>query len=1060
MFEREVDTSALLAFVLSDEHFVSVLGAEGIALYEARSQKQLGAQNDPTFSRTQLASQQDLIQRLIPEDRARLNARLLDLRAGKISRLTDRVRALQKETSTAGQATELDSHSPFQVFDITIDDARSYPGIHGLVLRAKDVTQDAEHQAIRSGAADGHVFRDGLARRLDSIEVPALEANISPVLAEMAGWNAATVAQLSLTFRGTEHLWHWNQDGALTQDRRIAGPAQTQAQGSLSRPNVSVVRSVVGSVPDSEQNWLGDALVLACSTAQFGEGISVRITLGWPQAFEREINRSILELPKYIRLIASPLIRLTTEWANQAQGRRFETMVSQLSDVLVIWTPDGRISYASPSIFSLSGITPEEFGSISSTFPKIPEEILHEILSLKPAESSGVRQVEMLHLDRTRRVAEIVTVNLLDDPLVEGYLTTGRDVTARVIEQEQRLRKDQLSTAVANISRRFVDGSSKTFDVNLHLALEDLGSYAGTDRVLLWQPDDHDVFVVTHEKSRHGARNLGHLIEPLPLHRLNGLLPELLTGEVQVAVRGGSHDLFVHQIEAPGPIQLGAALVSAMFNEGKLIGLLMMSSIIGENGSIHLLDELVSPETRSAVRVVSELLSHHISREAAARSLEYHATHDALTGLVNRRQLLVQCETLMQRAQRQSSGLAVLFLDLDDFKAVNDTLGHEVGDQLLIKVAEILRGLAKEGDVVSRLGGDEFVIVVESSDAVEAATGWGARLKSALDIAFELGNHSISVRTSIGAMVNEARAVLDFTPSELLRKADIAMYRAKADGGNRFELFTDHMESTTRRRFELQAELRLAIVQQQFKLAYQPILRLSDGLIEGCEALVRWFHPTQGVIQPDEFIELCESSGLIGDLGAWVIQKAAEDLGAWVQSGLVDNDFWVAINASPLQMTDSRIVDLIVEACRREGISGSQLCVELTESTLINRDKVVPTLNALKSCGIPTSIDDFGTGFSSLSYLRDLPIDTLKIDRSFLVHIETESRDLAMVRALVALAHELGLEVVAEGIETEGQLALLTEMGCESGQGWLFSKAVPAERFVQFVAAASKKLAW
>jgi diguanylate cyclase (GGDEF)-like protein/PAS domain S-box-containing protein len=1055
-----VDSSALLSYLLGEDQVVSVLGDGGRPLYLARSRDLLGLREafdgiEPARS----ASEPTLLQNLVPTDRSKVIGQVIDLYAGRITEITTKVRALHQDGT-------------LRIFDLTINDARTITGIGGLVLRAIDVTKVVESQTLRHELASAEEFCQELALRLESLPVDRLQESIAGILAEMAGWNAATDVRLEAIIDTQHYVWEWCQRGTIH-----AGQVSEDRHRPITDSG-EVFVNVYGPDPPSSglelplypAFWERGCRVFSETEASTNRDHSVRLILAWGEVHDREINRSALEVSKYARILGAQIDRLATHWDNQAQERRFETMVSQLSDVLVIWKLDGTISYATPSILAITGFTPEElYEQGSSAVPGLEQNLMNSIANLTPGEATSVQQVEFKSLDGRRHVAETVTVNLLNDPLVNGYLTTGRDVTDRIEEHERRQRKDQLSTAIARISNRFVNGTERTFDLNLRRALEDLGAYVGSDRVLLWQPRPDGLFTVTHEKARQGTRNLGHLIPPVSVEDLNRIFPNFSDGEVRVALHDGANAEFVAAIEVPGPTRLGATLICAMYADGVLIGLLTMSSIIDDQGSIPFLDELLNDETKIALRTVAELLTNILAREATAQALAYHAAHDALTGLANRRQLLEHCDRLLGVARENRSGIALMFLDLDDFKVVNDTLGHEVGDQLLVEVARVLRQLAEPGDVVSRLGGDEFVIVRETRGPGASASSWGHRLRAELTTPFTLNGHVIQVQTSIGAIAAEAQPLLGdhpalndlgldgLTSSEMLRKADIAMYRSKSEGGNHFKLFTAQMEASTRRRFELLAELRTALTIGHLELAYQPVLDIATGRIQGCEALVRWFHPTQGMIAPSEFIPLAESSGLISELGAWVIDQAASDVGGWIRNGHVGSDFWVAVNVSAVQMTDLSLVDLIVDACRREGIAHHQFSIELTESTLINRDKVVPTLIALRERGISASVDDFGTGFSSLSYLRHLPLETLKIDRSFISEIESDARDLAMVRALVALAHELGLSVVAEGIETEGQLRLLNDMGCESGQGWLFSKAIPSEEFVRFHAERSAR---
>ncbi len=1053
----QVDPRAILAHLLGDDAAVTVLGEGGQPLFIQRSRDLLGValgehdNAEHEVTRTEGSTEQTVLSRLLPADRAHIMALVFELTQGRLGKVEARVRA-----------EHLDGG--LRVLDVTIEDTRLIEGIGGLLLRATDVTQHVEQEALRTDLVNAGHFREDMAQRLEDATVDVLNFALGSALVEMASWNAASAVYLELRHGGQRHYWRWTRglgmDHARVQDTDEtdeSDPFTVSDQNLFHHDTIGgtellVLRPTQRPTGNLATMWDAGTRVFACNGMRTSDEVTLRLTIGWPEALDRDINRSLIELPKYVHLLTAPLTRLTTYREREAQGRRFETMLSQLNDALLIWRPDGTISYATPSIEALTGYSPDELyqGNVD-WFKDVDSARTSTVLALSPGESTMPQQFRLTHKDGSTRVVETITSNLVHDPSVLGYLTTGRDVTQRVMEDERRQRQDQLSAASARISSRFVNGSALTFDLNLRLALEDLSHFTGCDRVLLWQPTDHDQLAVTHEKSATGRRNVGHLIPPLDIADLANLLPRLADSPVVMCIRNGEGDEFVDAISVDGPTLLGATLVAPMFLEGTLVGMLSLSAILDGDGSIPLLATFTDESTRQTLRAVSELLTNILAREATAQALAYHAAHDALTGLANRRLLLEHCERILGSARENDSGVALMFLDLDDFKTINDTLGHEVGDQLLVKVAEVLVGLAEPNDVVARLGGDEFVVVRESTDAAESVSVWALRLRTALTARFTLQNHEIQVHASVGAVATPALSLSGVSAGELLRKADIAMYRAKSEGGNRCEMFTDQMEATTRRRFELQAELHSGLALQQFELEYQPILDVASGQIEGCEALLRWHHPTRGIIPPNEFISLAETSGLINELGAWTIDRAARDLAELKRNMLLTDDFWMAVNVSALQLTDERLISTLVNACRREGLQHAHLSIEITESTLINRDKVVPTLMALKAKGFSVSVDDFGTGFSSLSYLRHLPLDTLKIDRSFTCDIDSEGRGLAMVRALVALAHELGLRVVAKGVETREQLDLLETMGCDSAQGWLFSKAVSLSRFGELV---------
>jgi diguanylate cyclase (GGDEF)-like protein/PAS domain S-box-containing protein len=421
---------------------------------------------------------------------------------------------------------------------------------------------------------------------------------------------------------------------------------------------------------------------------------------------------------------------------------------------------------------------------------------------------------------------------------------------------------------------------------------------------------------------------------------------------------------------------------------------------------------------------------------------------DTLTGLPNRRSLRERIErALAQRAMRGEE-LAVMFVDLDHFKEVNDSLGHDVGDALLVQVAARLQDCMPPGGVVARMGGDEFTVLLATADAGPEVERVGHAVLETLSEAFEVAGERVYVSASIGVSL-APRDGLEI--EALFKHADLALYEAKGAGRNRMALFTPALHDAAQRRARLATELREALRLRQFSLVYQPILSLRDpgAPPRKAEALLRWKHPTLGDVSPAQFIPLAETSGLIIDIGDWVFREAAAQAQAWRAAG--HGGFQISINKSPVQFLGERshrVQPDWATHLRGLGLPGDALAVEITEGLLLERDEAVAErLRALREAGLSISLDDFGTGYSSLSYLQHHEIDTVKIDRSFVSGLEAGGKALALCRAIVTMAHELGMEVVAEGVETEAQMVALREMGCDWGQGWWFGRGVAAREF-------------
>ena len=438
--------------------------------------------------------------------------------------------------------------------------------------------------------------------------------------------------------------------------------------------------------------------------------------------------------------------------------------------------------------------------------------------------------------------------------------------------------------------------------------------------------------------------------------------------------------------------------------------------------------------------VVRALARDNAVRRKLEDELSYRAAHDPLTGLANRRRFVDRLEILL--AANPGGRLSVLFLDLDDFKTVNDTAGHTVGDQLLAVVGARLRGHLREGDLAARLGGDEFGILLDGSD-VPAAMLVAQRLLAAMNEPVTLDGLTTTIRTSIG-IVDGSRP--DATGPELLRDADIAMYAAKASGKGRFAVYAPEMRATVIDRLQLEEDLGAAIQLRQLHLEFEPILELDGGRLRAAEALVRWEHPVRGTLQPDQFIPLAEETGHIVDVGRWVIRTACRQLARWREH--LEPELVMTVNVSARQLADAGLVDDVAGALAAHHLPPESLVVEVTESALLtDGDDALANLTALREMGIRIAIDDFGTGYSSLSYLGRLPVDILKIDRAFVSRLDDEAEERPLAAMVVRLGETLGLETIAEGIETPQQLAALRRLGCELGQGFLFARPASAEVF-------------
>ncbi len=431
-------------------------------------------------------------------------------------------------------------------------------------------------------------------------------------------------------------------------------------------------------------------------------------------------------------------------------------------------------------------------------------------------------------------------------------------------------------------------------------------------------------------------------------------------------------------------------------------------------------------------------------RKLTEDRLAYLSSHDPLTGLANRTLMLDRLQLALERRNRRGSApCGVLLLDLNRFKQINDSLGHTVGDEVLMAVAGRLKHITRPGDTVARLGGDVFAVVVDSIESLEDVWRIALRMQQALSHPITVQDHSLTVGVSIGVAMDDGRAP---DAAALLRDADTALHQAKARGRSQIVLFKESMHTAAAAQLQLEIELRQALQRQMLVMHYQPIVELSSGVIYGFEALMRWNRPLNGLMLPDSFLPVAEEAGMIPAMGAWSIVEVCRQARRWRDQFGAAAELPVSVNVHSQQLEHADLLHQVEQALREFNLPGSALVIEITETVALKDvDLVVPQLHQLKDLGVRVVLDDFGTGYSSLSYLARLPVDGVKIDRTFVQSMMLDSLSATIVRAVITLARELGLQVVAEGVETEEQRTALLRLGCTYAQGWLFGKAVDAD---------------
>jgi diguanylate cyclase (GGDEF)-like protein/PAS domain S-box-containing protein len=668
-----------------------------------------------------------------------------------------------------------------------------------------------------------------------------------------------------------------------------------------------------------------------------------------------------------------------------ASERRFRALVSSATDVILVSGIDA-ITYASPSIEAVLGWHPEELKDsfASLVHPEDAQRMEGITAELLGAPGTTVRtEGRIRHRSGSYRWFELTATNLLDDPDVQGVVSNLRDITDRMAAEQSRQAAEADSERLTEIIGASPDLVSVT-DTHGHVLYMNEACLDFFDV----SPEQLPSFEYVDHIPQWAAHV--YLAETLPA------LDETSAWRGELAFRRGG-------LEVP---------VSVLFVAHR-----------SDDGEI----EFIS----SVSRDISE-------RKAFESRLEHEATHDPLTGLPNRTLLLDRLTVALARADRHGTAVAVLFLDLDRFKVVNDSLGHGVGDRLLVAAADRLATTLRPGDTVARFGGDEFVILCEDLEGKGDADLIAERVAATIAEPFQFEDTEVFVTCSTGISYAEHA---DVAPESMVRDADAAMYEAKAKGRAQWAIFDRRMREQAVDRLDVENALRHALERHELRVAYQPEIDLRTGRIIGVEALVRWEHPQRGLLAPGEFIGVAEETGLIVPIGTWILDRSCRQVQRWQAAHPELPPLTASVNLSGRQLGHPDLIGDVARVLADTGIEPGCVVLEITESVLMEDvESSRSTLDALKALGVRIVVDDFGTGYSSLAYLRRFPVDMLKIDQSFIAGLGEDPSDTAIVAAVVSLAHTLGLEAVAEGVETEEQLAELRRLDCDHAQGYLMAR--------------------
>ena len=673
---------------------------------------------------------------------------------------------------------------------------------------------------------------------------------------------------------------------------------------------------------------------------------------------------------------------------------RFRCLVQNASDIIAILAADSTISYLSASVKPILGYESEDWLGKKLLELVPPEEsmqaenLLETALCTPATDITG--EFRFQHANGTVRDFEIIFNNLLSEPSVAGIVTTYHDITERK-RTEKALRESEERYALAAL--------------------------AANDGLWDWNLEANEIYFSPRWKAMLGW------------------------GEDEI---GSSPDEWFNRIHPDEVERVKVGLIAQI--QGLTSRFETEYPILHRNGSYRWMLNRGTAMRDAAGKVhrIAGFQTDVTERKMTEKRLLHDALHDTLTGLPNRALFQDRLNHVVELAKRREDYLfAVIFLDLDRFKMINDSLGHLVGDQLLVAIAHRLKICLRTSDTIARLGGDEFAILLEDIQDTTDATEVADRVQRDLTLPFNLDGQEVFTTTSIGIAFSSTGYD---RPEDLLRDADTAMYRAKAAGKARYEVFDKTMHTRAVALLQMENDLRRAIDRQEFQLHYQPIVCLGTGSVTGFEALLRWQHPDCGLISPLEFIPVAEETGLIIPIGTWVLREACRQMQIWQQQSPRNPPLTISVNLSGKQFSQPDLIEQITDILQESGLAPQSLKLEITESALLeDPDTAASMLQQLQTLGIWLSVDDFGTGYSSLSYLHRLPINTLKIDRSFINSVDADVEKLELVRTIIVLAWNLGLDVVAEGIETSKQLSQLKALKCESGQGYLFSKPMDTE---------------
>jgi diguanylate cyclase (GGDEF)-like protein/PAS domain S-box-containing protein len=974
------------------------------------------------------------IELIHPSDKDEMFRAFVDVVTGKVHGSRHSVRAIHL-------------NGTHRSLSITLRNAVQDKHINGIVMCAQVLPNE------RITDADMAVWNDPLIRpaltealaTLRAIEGQGYESDdggrVAALEAVLAATGASTVALLvNSNAKAVVRLFAAQDRNGVSEHVRLPiaiedfAPWMEPGQLHMPQAALELTRS---TMPDSWRSFTpensGERVLLLPMDWGVRSGFVVLTTDG-----STDIARAVAE--EIARITTNPVAHWVTRRSLQrAQNNRMATLLKHSADLVILLNKDFHVTYASPVAVAAMGIKPKLEGGFLLTHPVLsPAEVAAFTQGVAPAESF-VTELPVTSITGEPRVYRLTMTNLLHDPEVHGWLVNAQDVTDRVSSERESLANAKRRSAIAEATTLLSNSTPETIVQDLAKPLNSLRILTNSPKCGVWLSEPGQDAKSVIELVPSSTLPLGFKVPDLKTAELH----RIISPDMDLVGPGDqNYECLLDLINVSGAPEIAFGMFLPIRINGRLRGLAVL---------IRFDDEPFERTDLDTARSIGATISGALSRCEAVSQLAIQARTDALTGLANRRALDSTMDAIRNRPASVADGAAALFCDVDDFKFINDTLGHDAGDTFLAELANRLSATCRLGDLVARVGGDEFVIILPLCNSANEVLSFATRILETIREPITLAGRVIRPSICVGVAFETAEQLRADGAERLIANADLALLVAKGRGSGEVEIFNNQMAQSATERLSLLSAMGESIENNDFVLHFQPIVDVTDQTrLRGFEGLLRW--ENQGrAIGPDVFIPLAERSGVIGRLTSIVITQGIRQLSQWRTQGVVDDDVTLSLNVSGHDLRSPNLIPQIAYALATFDVPADRIHLELTESSSIDVASVLETLNDLRALGVGLSIDDFGTGYASLSYLRDLPASIVKVDQSFTRNI-ADVRDRSLIAASIAMGHQLGMEVIAEGVETIDQLNRLVELGCDMAQGYLISRPMAASAVPSWIA--------